>query len=114
MENQENKPRKREPMDYVREWVTPILLSIVGLLMWRDLSEMRADVKQLLIEQNTNRVEIQAIKTDLCNLKSFVYTQAYSTEEKPNKQKHYDFQKSPAIKEDEVFIQPKQDKNGES
>jgi hypothetical protein len=80
----------------VKEFLAPILLSIVGLFIWRDISEMRADVKLLLVQQSADRVKIENMESDIAMLKSVVL--------QLNKVKDGTYVVQPAKKEDELDI----------
>lgn len=80
----------------IKEFLAPILLSIVGLFIWRDISEMRADVKLLLVQQSADRVKIETMEGDIAMLKSVVL--------QPGKVKDGTYVVQPAKKEDELEI----------
>lgn len=80
----------------IKEFLAPILLSIVGLFIWRDISEMRADVKLLLVQQSADRVKIENMESDIAMLKSVVL--------QPSKVKDGTYVVQPAKKEDELEI----------
>ena len=80
----------------IKEFLAPILLSIVGLFIWRDISEMRSDVKLLLVQQSADRIKIENMESDIAMLKSIVLQ--HSNQEKST----YFIQ--PAKKEDELEI----------
>jgi hypothetical protein len=80
----------------IKEFLAPILLSIVGLFIWRDISEMRADVKLLLVQQSADRVKIENIEGDVAMLKSIVL--------QPGKSNNSAYITQPAKKEDELEI----------
>lgn len=78
----------------LKAYVSPFLLTIVGLFIWRDLSEVRSDVKTLLEKQGGNQVRIETLQEDVTTLKAYVYGSQYK---KINPQQ-------PAKKEDELEI----------
>jgi hypothetical protein len=80
----------------IKEFLAPILLSIVGLFIWRDISEMRADVKLLLVQQSADRVKIENMEGDIAMLKSVVL--------QPGRVKDGTYTVQPAKKEDELEI----------
>lgn len=80
----------------IKEFLAPILLSIVGLFIWRDISEMRADVKLLLVQQSADRVKIENMEGDIAMLKSVVL--------QPGRVKYGTYTVQPAKKEDELEI----------
>lgn len=59
-----------DPIAKVKEWAASILITIVGVMLWSQLTELRADVKQLLINQSANQVKIQNLEADVSYLKS--------------------------------------------
>lgn len=65
---------KDQIISVLREWAAPLLLSIVGMLLWRDISEMRADVKLLLTTQSANQVKIDQLEKDVDLLKTAVFS----------------------------------------
>ena len=45
-----------------RDWLFNTMATILGLLIWYDVSELRQDVKKLLSETTTNVTEISNLK----------------------------------------------------
>ena len=91
----------------VKAYLTPILIAVIGTFIWRDLSEMRSDVRLLLTNQSANQVKIETLQTDVSSLKedlsdvkSFVYGQDYIE----GTQTKFNFTRQPAKKEDEHKI----------
>jgi hypothetical protein len=80
----------------IKEFLAPILLSIVGLFIWRDISEMRSDVKLLLVQQSADRIKIENMESDIAMLKSIVF--------QLGKVKDGTYVVQPAKKEDELEI----------
>ena len=80
-----------------KSYISPILLSIVGMFIWRDLSEVRSDVKTLLDNQSANRVRIETLQADVSALKVYVYGNKYHSDNITTIQQ-------PAKKEDELEI----------
>lgn len=58
-----------EIISAVKDWVSPMLIAIVGTLLWSDLSELKNDVKMLLIQQSENATRIQMLERDVDILK---------------------------------------------
>lgn len=59
-------------------WVFPSLVSIVSLLIWNDVNEIKADVKALMAQSNID-------KTRIDNLERQVYGKTASLPEVPEK-----------------------------
>lgn len=49
----------------VKEWLTPSLITIIGMFLWRDLSELRQDVKILLNSQKITEYRIEKLEENL-------------------------------------------------
>lgn len=50
-----------------KTWIFPGLVSILGMMIWQDVNEIKADVKQLMTQSNID-------KTRIDNLERVVYT----------------------------------------
>lgn len=55
----------------VKEWLTPILMVIVGTMLWNQLTELKQDVKLLLINSGANEVRISRLEADVIALQNF-------------------------------------------
>ena len=49
----------------VKAWLTPILVSIVGIMLWSQLSELKEDVKKLLAYQAANDVKVSMLEKEI-------------------------------------------------
>lgn len=95
---------KDQILTTVKEWLTPILITIIGSLLWRDLSELRSDIKQLLSSQTEYKIRIENLEKEINYLKVEKYQQ---------KTKHslvYEYIPLVAIREKDLKI-PKPKKN---
>lgn len=70
---------KDDVISTLKEWVAPALISIVGMLLWRDITEMRTDIKLLLTQQSADRVKIEQLEKDVDILKSYVFIENRKT-----------------------------------
>jgi hypothetical protein len=59
-----------DPVSKIKEYLTPSLVTIVGVMLWSQLTELKADVKQLLINQSADQVKIANLEQDVEELKS--------------------------------------------
>jgi hypothetical protein len=64
---------KEEVISILKEWASPVLVAIVGMLLWRDVTEMRADIKLLLTQQSADRVKIEQLEDDVKMLKQNMF-----------------------------------------
>ena len=71
--NKTEYPRE-QVISILKEWASPVLIGIVGMLLWRDVTEMRSDVKLLLTQQSADRVKIEQLEDDVKLLKTYVLT----------------------------------------
>lgn len=49
----------------IKLYLFPALVTILASLIWRDVSEMRADIKALLAQSNVDKTDIQNLKRDV-------------------------------------------------
>lgn len=102
---------REQVISILKEWASPVLIGIVGMLLWRDVTEMRQDVKLLLTQQSADRVKIEQLEDDVKLLKTFVLTpvSALPPRELPPLSKN-DPRSSAIIKNDEYELLPEKPK----
>ena len=49
----------------IKSYITPILISILGIMLWSQLSELREDVKKLLAYQAGNDVKVSMLEKEI-------------------------------------------------
>ena len=49
----------------IKLYLFPVLVTILASLIWRDVTEMRSDIKALLAQSNIDKTEIQNLKRDV-------------------------------------------------
>lgn len=54
-------------------YLFPTLVSILAMLIWRDVSELRSDVKALLAQSSVDKTKIDALERDVKSLEQTVY-----------------------------------------
>jgi len=59
----------------IKAWLTPILISIVGIMLWSQLSELKEDVKKLLAYQAANDVKVSMLEKEIDILREKYDTQ---------------------------------------
>jgi hypothetical protein len=57
----------------IRIYAFPVLVSILATLIWRDVTEMRSDVKMLLAQSNIDKTKIEQLEKDVRSLEQTVY-----------------------------------------
>lgn len=60
-------------IDQVKTWLTPGLVAILGMFIWRDLGELRTDVKKLLAQSTEDHTKITRMEEDIHLLKQKVF-----------------------------------------
>ena len=59
-------PNPKSPVsNALKLYLFPSLVSILAMMIWRDVSELRTDVKQLLAQSNIDKTEIQNLKREV-------------------------------------------------
>lgn len=57
----------------VKAWLSPILMSILGVMIWHDINEMKADIKEMAKKDTATQVQIYELKRDIDFLQRKVY-----------------------------------------
>lgn len=60
-----NSQGNNEIIRTIKEWASPALIAIIGTLMWRDMNELRTDVKALLIAHSADKVRIEMLEKQI-------------------------------------------------
>jgi hypothetical protein len=77
----------------VKSWLFPTVLSILALMLYDDIKEIKTDVKQLLAQSAADHVEIMNLKEETNTLHNKVFAfNTFSIIQKPNNK-----EKSPYI-----------------
>ena len=64
--------RSEELNNNVKAWLFPSLVTVLAALIWRDVTELKADVKALLAQSNIDKTRIDNIERELFNGKTAV------------------------------------------
>jgi hypothetical protein len=97
---------KEQVISILKEWASPVLIAVVGMLLWRDITEMRSDVKLLLVQQSADRVKIEQLEDDVKLLKTYVLVPQNSQTPNPPEERTQE-RTSAILKEDEFEIKSK-------
>ena len=57
----------------IKVYLFPALVTILASLIWRDVNEMRNDVKALLAQSNVDKTDIENLKGDVEKLEQAVF-----------------------------------------
>lgn len=68
----------------IKLYLFPVLVTILATMIWRDVTEMRADVKMLLAQSNIDKTDIQNLKRDIQVLDQAVFNKKIVATTFPN------------------------------
>jgi len=83
----------------VKVYLFPSLLSILAMLIWRDVSELRSDVKALLAQSNIDKTKIESLEKDVKMLEQATFNKKLVGNVETVRQSSYD----KYFKHEEIF-----------
>jgi len=57
----------------VKLWIFPSIVTILAMMIWRDVNELRSDVKQLLAESSSNKAKVENLEKQVAQLNQAVF-----------------------------------------
>lgn len=57
----------------IKVWAFPSLVTILAMMIWRDVNELRSDVKQLLAESSSNKAKVENLERQVQQLNQAVF-----------------------------------------
>lgn len=90
----------------IKAWLTPILISIVGIMLWSQLTELKQDVKKLLAYQSANDVKVSMLEKEI-----YILREKYDSQAKYFNSNAIISEKATAKKEDEPKVPTPEDSN---
>ena len=57
----------------IKLWAFPSLVTILAMMIWRDVTELKSDVKQLLAESNSNKAKVENLERQVQQLNQTVF-----------------------------------------
>ena len=83
----DNTSKNSDSITNVKAWLTPILMSILGIMIWQDIMEMRDDVKELIKRDSATQIRIFELEKDIELIQNQLYLGGSRTiVPKPNKE----------------------------
>jgi hypothetical protein len=70
-------------LDKFKLWLFPALVSILATVIYREVLEIRSDVKQLLAQSNVDKTKIELLEQQVKTLNTAVFMQGKSTSALP-------------------------------
>jgi hypothetical protein len=65
--------KKSSVLNTVKLWVFPSVVTLLAMMIWRDVNELRSDVKQLLAESNSNKAKVENLEKQVQQLNQAVF-----------------------------------------
>jgi hypothetical protein len=60
-------------LNAIKVYIFPTLVTILSMMIWRDITEMRADVKMLLAQSNIDKTKIEQLERTVKSLEMTVF-----------------------------------------
>lgn len=57
----------------VKAWLFPSLVTILAMMIWRDVTEMRTDIKSLLAQASVDKTKIEQLERNVRSIEMTVY-----------------------------------------
>lgn len=76
-----NPTPKNQLGNTIKAYLFPALVTVLASLIWRDVNEMRADIKALLAQSNVDKTDIQNLKRDIQVLEQAVFNKKITASE---------------------------------
>jgi hypothetical protein len=64
---------KNSIVNGIKLYLFPTLVSILSMMIWRDVTEMRSDIKALLAQSNIDKTKIEQLEKDVRFLEQSVF-----------------------------------------
>jgi len=52
-------------IEQLKAYLFPTVISIMSIMIWHDVSEMKADVKQLIVQSNVDKTRIDNLEREI-------------------------------------------------
>jgi hypothetical protein len=86
---------KNTILSSVKLYIFPSIVTILAMMIWRDVTELRSDVKSLLAQSNIDKTKIEQLEKDIRFLQQSIYggkkTVKYSDYQHDRLFKHEEF-----------------------
>ncbi len=66
-------PQKNSIVNNIKIYLFPTLVTILSTMIWRDVTELRSDVKALLAQSNIDKTRIDNLERDVKFLEQSVF-----------------------------------------
>jgi hypothetical protein len=70
---------KNSVVNGIKLYLFPTLVSILSMMIWRDVTEMRNDIKMLLAQSNIDKTKIEQLEKDVRFLEQSIFSNRIKT-----------------------------------
>jgi hypothetical protein len=64
---------KSSVINTLKLYIFPSIVTLLAMMIWRDVNELRSDVKQLLAESNSNKAKVERLERQVDQLNQAVF-----------------------------------------
>lgn len=64
---------KNSVINSIKIYFFPSIVTVLAMMIWRDVTELRSDVKQLLAESNSNKAKVENLERQVQQLNQAVF-----------------------------------------
>ena len=90
---------KTSVMNGIKVYLFPTLVTILAMMIWHDVTELRSDVKSLLAQSNVDKTKIEILEKDVKMLEQTLMTKKIAADFEIVKPVSYD----KYFKHEEIF-----------
>jgi len=54
-----------DPVSALKVWLFPAVVTVLSTIIWRDVTELKSDVKELLAQSNIDKTRIDALEKQI-------------------------------------------------
>ena len=72
-------------IDKIKIWASPAIVSILGMMIWADITEMKRDIKRLLEVSSSQQARIESLERDLSIIKGNYFKRTSNEEDVPKR-----------------------------
>jgi len=80
--------KNNQILDTVKVWLFPIIITILGTMLWAEIIEIKKDVKQLLAQSNIDKTKIEELQKDVKQLQDVIFFKKSTADGSVNSRLH--------------------------
>ena len=96
-------PTEKNIINTVKSLIFPSLVTILAMMIWRDVNELRSDVKALLAQSSVDKTKIEQLEKQVNTLNSIVFKVPRTASNESNVPQDLAFVQIEAIKPDDLY-----------